>query len=68
MIVFTRRENQGVVLSVGGVRVTVRVAEIKGGKARLVIDAPGTVQVNRGEIQATLDAIAAERLNDSKAQ
>ncbi len=64
----TRRVSESVVVTVAGVRFTVSLADLDHGKAGLVFDAPGEVQINRAEVQARLDAIAAERLTDSKPQ
>lgn len=54
------------VVTVAGVRFTVTLTDIDRNKAGLLFDAPPEVQVNREEIQAALDAIAAGRLADAK--
>ena len=65
----TRRVNQAVVITVAGVQVRVIVSDVDPrGSVGLVFDAPGEVQVNREEIQAKIDAIAAGRLHDAKTQ
>lgn len=66
MLRLTRRLGQTIVVTVGGVRFKIKVSDIDRGKVGLAFDAPPEVQVNREEIQAKLDAIAAGRLVEVK--
>jgi carbon storage regulator CsrA len=49
-LILSRREGETVRLMLGEVAVWVTVADIRTGRARLVIDAPREVQVDRAEI------------------
>lgn len=53
MLVLSRHKNETVVIN-GDIVVT--VVEIRGDKVRLGIAAPKEVPVNRGEVQAAIDA------------
>ena len=52
----TRREGETVVLhSLAGERIEIEVAEVIGGKVKLLFHAPSSVLINRGEVQKRID-------------
>lgn len=56
MLVVSRRRDETVVVTLpDGNRITFQVVDIRGGKVRLCIDAPTSVPVHRGEVQAAID-------------
>lgn len=55
MLILGRCKDDRVVITVGDVRITVSVCEIRGERVRLGFDAPPEVTVNRGEIQTLVD-------------
>lgn len=55
MLVLSRKKNETIVIN-GDIVLT--VVEIRGDKVRLGISAPKEVPVNRGEVQAAIDAKA----------
>lgn len=59
MLVLSRKTQQTIVITAGGHRITVVIVEQRGETVRVGIDAPKAVAINRGEIQARVDAEAA---------
>jgi carbon storage regulator CsrA len=56
MLVLSRWSGQDIVMTLpDGQRIIVKVFKIIGDKARIAIDAPGTVRVHRGEVQRMID-------------
>jgi len=54
MLVIQRRANEGVLITLGKIRVRVIVAKYADGKVKLGIDAPPEVTVHRDEVQAEI--------------
>ncbi len=53
MLVLSRKKNETIVINGD---ISVMIVEIRGDKVRLGVEAPREVPVNRGEVQATIDA------------
>lgn len=50
MLILTRRENESIVIQLGGTVVYVTVLEIKGNQSRVGVSAPREVTVDREEV------------------
>ena len=58
MLVLTRMQNEKIVMTPCGIRITVMVIAIRGDKVRLGIEAPKDVPVHREEVQNQIDGAA----------
>lgn len=65
MLILSRKKNESIILTLGGVRVEITIVELRGDKARVGVTAPDDVTVHRAEIQAIVDREAAERRADA---
>lgn len=50
MLVLSRLEKESIMIDVAGVKIFVKVSEVRGNKVRLAVDAPKDVIVHRSEI------------------
>jgi carbon storage regulator len=50
VLVLTRKEGETIVLSVGAMQIVVTIADVKGFKVRVGIEAPDEVKIWRGEL------------------
>jgi carbon storage regulator CsrA len=62
----TRRLREKVVMTVQGVRFTVEITQINGGKIRLRFEAPDEVDIWREEVQRAIDGAEAVDNNPTK--
>ena len=62
MLILTRQKDQKIVVEVGGQRMTICVADIRGDKVRIGFDAPGSFKILRQEL---LDEVVAENRSSS---
>jgi carbon storage regulator len=51
MLILTRQKNQKVIVEVGGQRMTICVADIRGDKIRLGFEAPESFKILRQELE-----------------
>lgn len=58
MLVLSRKKNETIVFADG--EITLTVLEIRGDKVRIGIQASRDISINRGEVQAALEAAAAK--------
>lgn len=56
MLVLSRKKGEAVVISLGDLRVSMTIVEVRGDKVRVGFSAPDDVQVHRSEIQEQIDA------------
>ena len=56
MLVLSRHGGESVIVTVGDVRIEVKILSCLGDRIRLGIDAPREATVNRGEVQDKIDA------------
>ena len=54
MLVLSRKKNETIVIAGG--KIVLTIVEIRGDKVRVGILAPQDISVNRGEVQAVIDA------------
>jgi carbon storage regulator len=50
MLVLTRQKEQKIIVEIGGLRMTITVADVRGDKIRLGFDAPANFKIYRQEI------------------
>ena len=50
MLVLTRQKEQKIIVEIGGQRMTITVADVRGDKIRLGFDAPANFKIYRQEI------------------
>jgi carbon storage regulator len=50
MLVLTRQKEQKIIVEIGGQRMTITVADVRGDKIRLGFDAPASFKIYRQEI------------------
>ena len=50
MLVLSRKKDEQIIISLGSMRVTVKVVDVRGDRVRLGIDAPESVAVHRQEV------------------
>jgi len=50
MLVLSRKAEERIILTVGGIEISLVVVDIRGDKARLGIDAPASVIIDRQEV------------------
>lgn len=60
MLVLSRMRDQVIVLKVAGIEINLTLLDIRGDKCRLGFEAPGSVTINRAEVQAKIEAELAE--------
>ncbi|MCA9053038.1 MAG: carbon storage regulator [Planctomycetaceae bacterium] len=64
MLVLSRKRNESIVLP--DLNLTIRVAEISGGRVRLAVEAPREVTILRKEVADRLEAELAEDAEDQR--
>ena len=63
MLILTRQKDQKIIVEIGGQRMTITLAEIRGDKVRLGFDAPESFKILRQEL---LDSVVQENRSSSQ--
>lgn len=61
MLILSRHKDETIVITLGGVRVTMTVVETRNDRCRVGFDAPTEVEIDRGEVRLEKDRDLRER-------